>query len=194
MRLKLRMLKAVGALRAITVSGKFSLLDLPDELITLIIEQVDDLRTLQYLARTCNRLQDIAEAKVYRVRLMRSAHAAESLQRSLKRRSQRAKALQILDIPCNKDKRQDFNLIAEMLSSANNLKELMFESPYCNSCDIKSFEDAASWKLMTDTFFSCFQDATIRSSGALIAEKPLQRLQRCESHRLISALFDLSVF
>lgn len=72
MRLKLRMSKAVGALSAMATSPQFDLLRLPNEIIALIIEQVDDRRTLRRLARTCHRIQDLAENKLYRTLTIRS--------------------------------------------------------------------------------------------------------------------------
>lgn len=177
MLLRLRISKAIGILTTMRTSTQFPLLLLPDELIALIVEQIDDLKTLRSLTRTCNRVQGIAESKLYRTLLIRSGDATQVLKRCLASQPERAKAIRKLECPLKSDERQDYESLKHILTVATGLREFMFESPACNTTD---FEDSDEWEYMVRHVFSPFQRA-VSTIAPGIPERPLQQLREGES-------------
>ena len=156
----------------------FSVLDLPDELIILIIEQVADLETLRKLASTCRHIQGMAESKLYRsIEICRGSRAKRIL-KATSTRPERAIAIQSLAIPCDSERRQGFGAYGRLLMCAVNLKEFSFESPECSTGD---FEDEDTWEEMADLLFTPFACATIGSLNAGFPTVPLQKLRKRES-------------
>jgi hypothetical protein len=176
MLLKLRLSKAVGALSAMRISAHFKLLLLPDELISLIVDYLDDSKTLRNLARSCRRIQEIAEHKLYRALLIRSGPKTKAIKRSFSNRLGRARALLYLECPLKNDEPQSFDSLDHILRSATRLREIMFESPACNSSD---FEDSVAWEHMTRHIFSPFQEAAL-DVGKHLVVPPLQQLRKGE--------------
>lgn len=160
-----------------TSSKKFRILELPDELITLIIEHVHERKTLRRLARTCRKLQLLAEEMLYRCLLVRSSLTLNGLERALRAKNARFKAVQFLDVPCESARPPSFASLAHIANEATNMREMMWESPECNHND---FESLGPWKEMTDPLFALFERAaTVRGHG-YIRDPPLQRLQKRE--------------
>ena len=163
-------------LSTMRTSIQFPLLLLPDELIALIIENVDDWKTLRNLARTCHQLQDIAESKLYRTLLIRSDHTARMLKNSLGSRPKRVKGVRKLECPLKDTERQDYDSLQDLCIMATGLREIMFESPACNTAE---FEDPAEWEFMTRRLFCPFQRAAMNSEHYL-SQTPLQQLREGE--------------
>lgn len=158
------------------ISPQFPLLLLPDELIALVIEHVDDVKSLRSLTRTCHRLQDIAEGKLYRTLLLRSGTSTRGLKRSLRSRPERAKAIRKLECPLKSTESQKYELLEQIFTAATGAREIMFESPACNTAD---FEDFDEWEYMAHHLFRPFQEAAIMI-GKDVRAKPLQQLQEGE--------------
>lgn len=161
-----------------------SLLDLPQELLALIVDYINDGDTLQCLTRTCRRTQSLAEPKLYRTLLIRTGPHMRSIQRALEANSDRAKSLEFLDVPCDNTRPPHFQFLADVLRSADNLREFMFESPSCNSTG--DFEDASAWNAMTQPLFSVFDEASLKMWSSGVTEPPLQKLQKGWCHSLPS--------
>ena len=107
------------------------LLDLPNELLAVIVCYIEDVDSLRALARTCRRLQRVAEAELYRYVLQRTGKQAIQLGEAVKRRPSRADALQVIDSRCKWNHRLGLLALAEVIARATYLKELTVESPYC---------------------------------------------------------------
>lgn len=177
MRLKFRIMQAVDKFSARNTQFQFPLLDLPNELIAHIIEEVENIRTLRRLARTCRRVQHLAEPVLYRSILVRTGPETNDIRLAIDSRPERAGGIHSLDIPCHARYHQDFTAIAELLHRAHNLKELMFESPQCNTSD---FEDTETWRQMAGRLFQPFQSAVALENERDLSRRPLQKLKRRE--------------
>lgn len=135
----------LGRIAAMNTKFQFNLLDLPNELIVLVFEQLDDQKTIRNLCRTCRRVQELAEPILYRAALMRSGYAMDRYFDSLEKKKSRMHAVHGLDLALDPDYAQSFPLISRILCATKNLKRLFIESPQCNSTD---FEDDESWEHM----------------------------------------------
>ena len=175
MRLKFLTSKAIGKLSAMYTTMDFPILDLPNELIAHIIEFVDSISDLRHIACTCRRIQQLAEPALYRHVLLRGAAKTRRILSALQARPARAATLHILDVPCDPDLRQDIPALAVLMTAAKNIRQLMVESPSCNSGTVAEFEQEDVWGPMMDQLFLPFQRAV---SGDELAARPLQRLTK----------------
>ncbi|EME42774.1 hypothetical protein DOTSEDRAFT_90064 [Dothistroma septosporum NZE10] len=178
MRLRLLIAKAIGKMAAMNTQFKFRLMDLPNELIAHIIEQIDSVRHLRRLSRTCRRIQHLAEPVLYRSIRIRSGYKTDQIITAVSARAERAAAVRQLEIPCDDDYLQNYAAVEALLTEAKNLKNLMFESPECNS---NSFEDEEDWQEMSNNFFEPFQRA-VASIAPLVHARPLQNLKSLTLH------------
>lgn len=177
-RLKFMILKAAEKMAARhSLPFRFALLDLPNELIVTILEHIDSRISLRHMSRTCRRMQKLTEPVLYRSALIRTGSETDKLVTALQARPARAAALHRLDIPCHQRYVQSFEGIAHLMEQASNLKELMIESPSCNSSD---FEDEEAWEDMVRELFRPFQIA-VDAATAITPSKPLQKLHTRES-------------
>ncbi|KAF7197497.1 hypothetical protein HII31_01307 [Pseudocercospora fuligena] len=177
-RLKFTLLHSLNKVKAMNTPFEFRLLDLPNELVSIIIEHVESVAILKTLCRTCRRLQYLTEPVLYRYALIRTGVETEFIRSALThstRGKDRAAALQKIDIPCHPRFHQNFQEVARLLTAVSNLKELMIESPECNTSD---FESEAEWQQMVGYLFRPFQEAVSGMSGRL----PLQKLQNFTLH------------
>lgn len=148
---------------------EFDLQGLPEELICLVIEHIDQVRSLQRLSRTCRQLQRLAEPKLYRHHILRNGYEADLLLHSLERLPARGSYIHTLAYPMDADDQQSFELLEKLLMRSTHLKEFSFESPECST---NNFEDEDTWEEMTDLLFQPFQEAT---NGQLLpSETPLE--------------------
>lgn len=110
-----------------------SILELVDELAVLIIEQIDDTQALRNLARTCSRLQTLAEPAIYHSILLKSRQNTLSLTRSIVNRPQRLDAVRRVEARPRYATR-DFAVdeLVNLIHRAQNLQHLVLESPFCN--------------------------------------------------------------
>lgn len=116
------------------------LLHLPNELIADIVEYIEDTETLRALARTCSRLQSIAELALYQSIFHRTGEAAIRLCEAVETRPERADGIHVIDSRCKWQKRAGLVSLAPVISRAKNLRELTIESPYCNNAYGKEAE------------------------------------------------------
>lgn len=111
----------------------YSILELVDELIFLVIEQVDDLQALRNLARTCSRLQTLAEPAVYRDVFLKSRDKTLTLTRSIVSRPERLDAIHRVEArPRYATRDYAVDELVNIIRRAKNLQDLVLESPYCN--------------------------------------------------------------
>ena len=87
-----------------------SLTDLPNELLTTIINYIDDATTLRTLARSCSQLQNIVEPLLYQHVFHRTGEAAVKLRHAVLARPERADSIQVIDSRCKWQRQQ--NLIS----------------------------------------------------------------------------------
>lgn len=177
MRLKLLIRKTTEKLGAINTSLRFRLLDLPNELIAHIIEQVNSPKALCRLARTCSRLQYLAEPVLYRSILLRDGMKTVHVCNALHSRPERWIGVNFLDVPCDDDYAQHFEAIQHIVLKSKNLKTLMIESPQCNG---GNFEADLQWLVMTNHLLQPFQVAIGQSDATMLSDRPLQRLEKRE--------------
>lgn len=177
MRLRYKVLRTIGLMRAMSTPMAFPLLDLPNELISLVIENIDSPMLVQRLACTCHRVQQLAEPVLYRDLLLRSGLKVIRVLDALKTRNERSSAIQRLDIPCDQSYEHSFIAIEELLMRLPNLREFVFESPACNTGD---FEDDHAWTRMTTRLLAPFRSTQMPLGDASLTSLPLQKLQRCE--------------
>jgi hypothetical protein len=123
---------------------------------------------------TCHRIQSLAEPMLYRELLVRQPSKARKLLNALGH--ERAVAVRLLEVPCDPTF-NDVTTVSELMTSATNLKELMFESPACN---LSRFEEEGVWQSMADKLFLPFQQAV----GGELFVKPLQKLMKRKSFTL----------
>lgn len=109
------------------------LLDLVDELILSIIAEINSLHALRSLARTCSRLQVLAEPAIYHHIFLRTPEDASSLATSIVSRPDRLHAIRSIEA------RQQYNreecrldTLTNIVHRAANLQNFTLESPYCN--------------------------------------------------------------
>ena len=174
MSLSFRISKAIDKLSAMRTTTQFNLLDLPNELISHIIEFVDAFATLRRLSRTCHRVQTLAEPVLYRHISLRAGAGAKPkvLWKALQRRPKRALALRTLVVPCKAYLPYEIGTIADVTFMAGGLKELMLESPLCNETQ---FEDEKGWNLLAARLFHPFQAAVTIEE---LSTRPLQNLAK----------------
>ena len=175
MSLRFRIKTLAERFAAMKTEFQFRLLDLPNELIAHIIEQVDNIKALRKLARTCHRIQDLTEPVLYRSVLARSGSRTEAVLQSIQTRVARAAGIHHLDLPCDYHQDQNFDAVESLIRRARNLKSLMVESPECNNGD---FEAEQVWNDMTNHIFLPFRDAAISTTEA--SSRPLQNLRERE--------------
>lgn len=173
-------------------SAVFPLFELADELILHIIESLEgDNATLCQLARTCRRLQVIAESLIYRHIFIRTAGQAMKLQDSLNARPSRWTAIQELDGRCKHNGQkidptgamvEVFDLLPALLDGARSLREITVESPDCNyerwaSRDV----GRGNWGVRLSALFAPLRAAAGWTSASP-AQRPLQSLSKLTLH------------
>ena len=108
------------------------LLDLPDEILSLVAEAVDHLTSLRALARTCTRFQEHAERFIYRSVTIEHGAQARGLYKAISRRSRRATMALKLTVAPSTVATRGTEHIPSMLERMNCVKSLFIESPFCN--------------------------------------------------------------
>ena len=145
MRLKYVVSKTIGTLRAMKITTEFPLLDLPDELIALVVSFIFDKAILRCLASTCHRLQPIAEGRLHRHLLIRTSSTCRRMVDLIQARPERAIAIHSLNFACDPRQWRDspqLTAAGALLLATTNLREFKFESPACNSSTFE--KDAVS--------------------------------------------------
>jgi len=175
MRLKFLITKAMDKIAARNAKFEFPITDLPNELVAHIIEFINDISALRNLACSCHRLQHLTEPVLWRKLLVRERQRLRRTLDAYGSRRERAAALQVLNVPCKSESGNDMSGLASVIRKAQNLKELMIESPSCNLAD---FEADEVWRPMMDQLFLPFQHAI---GDGLFIPKPLQKLTRRKS-------------
>ena len=152
---------------------EFPLLDLPNELIALVVESIDSAATLGRLACTSHQLQDLTEPVFWRHLLVSDSSKARRILAAMDSRDKRASAVQSLKFPCGEVFGPDMRLVATIMQRARKVKEVMIQSPMCNK---EVFEDEEEWAPMMEQLCLPFQ----RAAGGLAGERPLQMLSKRE--------------
>jgi len=179
MLLRSRLSRAIDRFNARDASMQFDLFALPDEVVLLIVEYVADIADLRHLARTCRRLQDMAEEKLYQALLIRRGRTARQIAHCFYAQPQRIKAVRTIQMPCKQGVVHDLTAITHIIRATVGVRELYFESPECNTSDEDTFENAESWKLLSDHIFTPFREALTSLSLDGINAAPLQQLRKC---------------
>lgn len=153
---------------------EFHLLNLPNELIVLVLAQIDSPATLRSVACTSRRINALAEPLLYRSMVLRDRPGTERAVEAFGSRPDRAEALQILDVACRPRLGPEMSALEKVLVRAPNVRDLMFESPECSS---GNFEPHDEWEELTDHLFIPLRMAT--SLGGLEpSQRPLQKLTK----------------
>ena len=146
---------------------------LASELITNIVEQIDDQRTLLSLARTCSRLQYHVEPKLYRSIFQRTGDEAMYLASAVAARKDRGAAIHVIDSRCKWQRRSGLVFLVPVIAQAKNLQQLTIESPYCNRSSLK---DSGDWK---DTMYRLIRPIYDIDPTNGFETNPLPKLTRC---------------
>ncbi|KIW05169.1 uncharacterized protein PV09_03720 [Verruconis gallopava] len=119
---------------------------LPNELLLLIVDFVEDKRDLRALAQVSKRYQNFAESVLYRSTLIRNSTQSAQLRNALLGRPARAAWIQSINLrPGWYQSRKTLGThMHYVISKCPNLKEFAVESPTCNYGRWASGEDA--WK------------------------------------------------
>lgn len=164
-----------------------SILDLPEELLALVVEYVHDRTTLQHLAHTCRRLQEPAEQELYRSIEIQEVYEAEAICYSIWDRPKRALTIQRLVIMWQPRTWYTTDAIEDLLTKAKNLKELWFGA-VARSIDERGdsdwntkYAEEVEWKRMLHDVFQPLQSASM----FVISDRPLQKLQKRKHAYLI---------
>lgn len=166
---------------ASTTRFEFDLLRLPEELICLVIENVDEMKSLERLSRTCHQLQRLAEPKLYRYLTLRSGYEGDIVRHSLDMLPARESHIHTLAYLMNTEFEQSFECLHDLLTRCTKLKEFSYESPECNG-SVGSFEDEDDWMNMTDWLFQPFENATtLQHPPVELNSMPLQMLRKRKS-------------
>lgn len=178
MRLIPRLSRAIDRFNARNTLKQIDLSGLPDEVLLLIVEHIEDVNTLLRLARTCRRLQSMAESKIYRSVLIRSGPTAQRVARSVDKRPARAVAMEVLEVACKKGLPQNLIIVPEILRAAVQLREYYFASPQCNTLDERTWETFEGWKSLWLHVFGPLREAINTASSATLRPSSLQHLQK----------------
>jgi len=138
----------------------FNLLELPDELVVSVVEELrGDRVTLGKLARSSRRMQSLAEPLLYESIFLRTGRAVDSISYALFRRKQRGRALHRLEVRCHHRllDRSRLDALWELVDMCTGVKDLIFESPYCNQQRWRRAED---WNIDMEILFSKFSPAS----------------------------------
>jgi len=179
MLLRSRLSRAIDRFNARNTPMQFDLFGLPEEIVLLIVEYVEDAADLQHLASTCRRLQELAEEKLWQALLIRRGRTARHIARCFHARPQRIKAVRTIQLPCKQGVVHDFTAVNNILRATVGVRELYFESPECNTTDEDTFENADDWKLLSDHVFTPFQEALAGYPLDGVHAAPLQKLRKC---------------
>lgn len=178
MPLRSRLRRALAELFAMAVNMQFPLLDLPNEVIILVIEQVSTRSELSKLARTSRHIQRLAEPVLYRELFIRTRKHLSRIFNALcnGEGDVRLATIRSLTVPCESAQNWRFDPLHRILRDANNLRNFEFESPNCN---FDRFENALAWDRMTRNMFETFHQATMTPTTS---PKPLQHLRKRLAH------------
>lgn len=156
-------------------SMSFRLFDLPDELVVSIIEPLqDDKGTLLCLALCSKRLQALAEPFLYQSIFVREVGEVADLLHALQQRTERQKAIQVLEARCRFGRLASSMLsnLWSIMRTCVNLKELIVESPYCNN---GRWSDSEGWNAHMQQLF----DALGLGIAALVPTPPREGPFHC---------------
>lgn len=140
-----------------------SILGLVDELVLIVVDQIDDVKTLLNLAQTCRRLHDLTEPAIYRNVFIKSQRAGRNLLDSIVSRPvERLQAILHLELRYRSVPGESrFNTFAHVLAIADNVREYILESPFCRN---QLWRENDEW---TDTMATLLQSVCDFSWGRL---------------------------
>ena len=150
------------------------LLDLPNELLTSIIEHIEDGSALHSLALTCSFLHHLTEPFFYRWIFLRTGRQAIGLSEAFKYCPERAEAIQKIDLRCHWRQERGISSLVSVIIKAKNLRELTIESPYCHH---PYGDNIGEWqRAMYELLRPLYEFNTLE--GSIINQLP--RLTKCE--------------
>jgi hypothetical protein len=151
------------------------LLQLPEEILSSILAQVDDLDDLERLARTCIRLNHIAEAYLYRSIVISYGFQAVILSKAIAKKPQRASWVRNLLVSTKYDDGDGVDEIVPALRLMHNLQGLSLETPDCNR---KLPKDRVFWVQLQERYERIFEHSSMIVPPS-VQNQNLQRLRSC---------------
>lgn len=154
-----------------------SMLELVDELLIAIIDHINDLAALHSLARTCHRLNGLAEPAIYRDILLRGRNHTSALATSLVSRPERLQAIRSIEArPQYNHQECRLYVLESIIRRAPKLQQLTVESPFCNHVQYREatygWEESMRALLRPICHFSIAR-LTSRTSTPLISDRNL---------------------
>ena len=155
-----------------------SLLSLPTESITQIIQAIQDRPTLLSIILSCKSLRIIAEPCLYSSLLFLESTRVRLLENALVIHPERRNYIRTLELRYSTKKFGTESAPIIDLCSLSNLNTFVSESPFCNSHSWHSQD--TSWVGEMQSYLKCFELASLSSTSAAV-QRPLDRLRSSES-------------
>lgn len=112
----------------------FPILNLTAELVSHIVDQIDDAEAFRSLSQTCSQFQALAEPKLYETVFRTRTGLVPRLLNAINSKPYRAKSIRSIETRCRSGDLTELNDLATIIGKSSNLENLILESPYCNSC------------------------------------------------------------
>ena len=130
------------------------LTDLPEEILLLVVEQVQDLPDLRSLARTSQQFYRFATPLIYRSVSITRGATAQSLANALYSHPDHSQMIQELLVTCPFDRWRGLEEFQYFFPAFSKLQHLRVETPDCNR---RSHGERTHWRRIQDTYEDIFQ-------------------------------------
>ena len=152
------------------------LLQLPDELLDVIVSFIEDVADLRNTASTCSRLNGLAEPFLYQSVVFNDGGQAFKLKTSIERRARRASWVRHLLVSTRFEKAYGIENVPGSLARMHNLQSVHLETPDCNQ---KKPHERVLWIALQERYERIFQNSSLLMPRE---ERSLPRLQSCMSY------------
>lgn len=153
--------------------------NLPNELILLVFQQIDDATALQAVACTCKKFREIAEICLYSQAIFTRRSPSDKLQSICRKESRLGCYVQNLQLLYSTRHHDFLETQPFDLHRFPCLKSFVSESPFCNAHSRVAGRSDDTWKLDMHAYLLAFEEASLLSSVSN-KSKPLRNLKSCE--------------
>ncbi|KAI0129087.1 hypothetical protein BJ170DRAFT_623942 [Xylariales sp. AK1849] len=157
-----------------------SLLSLPNELIMQMLEHIDDVPTLQAVARTCKALQVAAEVCLYSSVIATKRSTQVSLLDAIGREPQRKQHVRNLELLYSTRRYECLGTASLDLRTFSRLRSFVSESPFCNSHSRRE-RYSEHWLADKQAYLYAFHESSLLRDPAYNG-RPLANLRSLTLH------------